>query len=395
MTFKHQSPFKEGEAFEVQKRLLESSNRRHAESIANRNAYRALFGARWFETPETGKAGLETDESLKNLDELLAELTQDKPARSLEAPQNASEEHSTSKPGLFAGEPSSSLSDSNRSRQQGTKDAGPKQIIPRKEKGTEAGVNANVDRAKRQAQSRCTPGKAGLIANFQMSHSELLVAISELDPAFDPDQIQGLLKTAEFIHKLAQDYQGTGELPEWAKFVTPEIKQFFRLFLLCKRPEAKTVTIRLDHETAEAALAAPRGPANYLAEIIKRTFAKLGIETDLAFNLEFNHTDSTENHPLHIHGALTIPDDRVDEVTKALRSALAEGYRQRYNNVAVHIEQPWSARWWAVYCIKEYAITAIKLTTQRGRKSRPDYATQKLTQQAKNFYKGIGAWLVA
>lgn len=154
-----------------------------------------------------------------------------------------------------------------------------------------------------------------------------------------------------------------------------------RLHLLCTKPDAKTITIRLDHGSAEAALAAPRGPANYLAEIIKRALVKLGIETEVAFNLEFNHTGSTENHPLHIHGALCIPDDRVVAVSEALRTALALDYRQRYKNVAVHIEKPRSARWWATYCIKEYSITASRLEAERGRKSRPDYAAQALTKQ--------------
>ncbi|RIZ46327.1 hypothetical protein CIK02_04190 [Pseudomonas putida] len=192
-----------------------------------------------------------------------------------------------------------------------------------------------------------------------------------------------------------QSYQGTGELPDWAKFVSPEMKHYFRLHLLCTKPDAKTITIRLDRDTAEAALAAPRGPANYLAEIIKRALKRLGIETELAFNVEFNHTSSNENHPLHIHGALRIPDDRLKEVTEALRKSLAEGYRQRYKNVAVHIEKPRSAHWWAAYCIKEYSITASRLEAERRQKGRPDYAIQKLTQDAKAFYEGISDWLSA
>ena len=115
-------------------------------------------------------------------------------------------------------------------------------------------------------------------------------------------------------------------------------------------------------------VAAPRGPANDLAEFIKRTLAKLGIDSDLAFNLEFNHTGCTENHPLHIHGALCIPDGRIDEVTEALRSAVAERYRQCYSNLAVYIEKPRSAQWWASCRIKEYGVTAIKLTAGRGEK---------------------------
>lgn len=255
------------------------------------------------------------------------------------------------------------------------------------------GVNAKTGRSKRRDPSLSTPGRAGLVAKFHFDHAEHVVAISKLHTNLDHDQVQELLKTAAFIHKLAQDYQGTGDLPDWAKFVSPEMKQYFRLHLLCTKPDAKTITIRLDHDSAEAALAAPRGAANYLAEIIKRSLSNLGIETELAFNLEFNHTGSTENHPLHIHGALCIPDDRVKEVSEALRKALALGYRQRYNNLAVRIEIPRSAQWWAAYCIKEYGITTSKLETERGRKSRPDYVTQKLTQEAKAFYEDISAWL--
>ncbi|WP_262498777.1 hypothetical protein [Pseudomonas sp. WS 5071] len=165
------------------------------------------------------------------------------------------------------------------------------------------------------------------------------------------------------------------------------------IFHQCEKPDSKTLTIRLDHKTAEAALVAPRGPANYLAAIIRRTLAKLSIETNLTFNLEFSHTGRRENHPAHIHGALCIPDDKVNEVTEALRSALAEGYRQRYKNLAVHIEKPRSGRSWAAYCVKEYDITGIELTADRGRKTRPDYATQKLTQDARAFYENISAWL--
>lgn len=256
-----------------------------------------------------------------------------------------------------------------------------------------AGVNANVGHSQKTGKSLSTPGRAGLVAGFHLRHTELVAAISDLNPEHDHQQLAAVRKTDDFIQKLMHSYQGTGVLPDWAKFVSPDMKQYFRLHLLCTKPDAKTITIRLDHDSAEAALAAPRGPANYLAETIKRTLVKLGIHTELAFNLEFNHTGSTENHPLHIHGAFCIPDDRVDAVSEALRTTLASGYRQRYKNLAVHIEKPRSAHWWAAYCIKEYSITASGLDSKRGRKSRPDYVTQELTQQAKAFYEGISAWL--
>ncbi|MNP29126.1 hypothetical protein D3C76_1221360 [compost metagenome] len=83
----------------------------------------------------------------------------------------------------------------------------------------------------------------------------------------------------------------------------------------------------------------------------------------------------------------------MGEASKALRKALALGYRQRFKNLVIDIERPRSAQWWAAYCIKEYGITTSRLEAERGRKSRPDYATQKLTQEAKAFYEDISAWL--
>lgn len=396
MTIKHQSPFKEGEVSEIQNRLIESFSHRHAENMVTREACRALFGDDWLEG-KTVDADLGEDELSSDLDGLLNELPLELPASPRTMIHSEPGEYPAIESGLFAGEPSYRLLSSSRCHPE-DREVAPfpdEQIILRGMDHAESGVNAKSSRSKRRGRPVSTPGRAGLIANFHLSHAERVVAISKLHPGFDHDQIEKLLRTDAFIQKLVQEYQGIGELPDWAKFVSPEIKQFFRIFRLCTKPDAKTITIRLDHKTAEAALVAPRGPANYLAAIIKRTLSKLGIETDLAFNLEFNHTGRTENHPAHIHGALCIPDDRVDEVTEALRSVLAMGYRQRYQNVAVHIETPRSARWWSGYCIKEYASTAIKLTTERGQKSRPDYATQELTQQAKVFYEGIGTWLNA
>ncbi len=114
---------------------------------------------------------------------------------------------------------------------------------------------------------------------------------------------------------------------------------------------------------------------------------------NVTFNHGFNHNVPTVNHPAHIHGALCAPDDRLGEVTAALRSVLANDYRQRYRNPAVHIESPLNAQWWAEYCIKEYEIAEIKLEAYRGRKTRPDYSTQELTQEAKAFYSVISSWL--
>ena len=393
MTTNHQSP-KEGEVLEIQIRLLSSVRNRHAESMAQRQAYRNLFGDDWIE--QLQPIEVELGEST-HLDALLVEPALELPAGPRETIHSTPEEYRAIEVGLFAGAPSYRPLSSSRPHMeyQETSDFPVSQVIPSDIDVAGSGVNAKNRRSKRRSRALSTPNKTGLLADFYLGHAERVVAIKDLHPDLDHEQIEKALKIDAFVRKLVQEYQGTGELPDWAKFVRPEIKQFFRIFRLCTQPDAKTITIRLDHETAEAALAAPRGPANYIAEIMKRTLAKLGIATDQAFNIEFNHTGRTENHPAHIHGALCIPDDQVVEVVGALRRALAEGYRQRYINVAVHIEAPRSARSWAIYCIKEYASIAIRLSVERGRKSRPDYSTHKLTQEAKEFYEGIGTWINA
>lgn len=398
MTFKYQSPFKADEVPQILQRLRDSELRRHAEAIATSDSIRALFGEDWLaDGAAVGAAPEEMDDVFADLDRLLQELHNEPPAGAYTAPHREFDKSSDLETGLFAGEPSYLLS-SSESHSEGIEALPldllcPQQENPGQVSHAEAGVNAKIGRSKQSGPPLSTPGRAGLVAGFHFGHAERVAAISKLHIDLDHNQLQVLLKTDAFIQKLMQSYQGIGELPDWAKFVSPEMKQYFRLHLLCTKPDAKTVTIRLDHDSAEAALAAPRGPANYLAEIIKRTLVKLGINTELAFNLEFNHTGSTENHPLHIHGAFCIRDDRVDEVSKALRKALGLGYRQRYKNLAVHIEKPWSAHWWAAYCIKEYGTTAVRLEAKRGRKNRPDYAIQGLTKQAKAFYEGISAWL--
>ncbi|WP_162999697.1 hypothetical protein [Pseudomonas viridiflava] len=390
MTRKHQNPFKEGEVLQIQKRLLDSARTRHAGNMVEREAYRALFGDEWFKG-ETVDTDLGDDQLSADLDALLEECQVEGAAVTPGEPGK----YPAIEPGLFAGAPSYRVATSVMPRQelgQAIRSLD-QQRISRPAILAELGVNAKSSRINRLGKALSTPGRAGLIAGFSLSHAAHVVAIKKLHPDVDHDQLEALLRIDAFIQKLVRDYQGAGELPEWEKFVSPEIKQFFRIFHLCGKPDSKTLTIRLDHKTAEAALVAPRGPANYLAAIIKRTLAKLGIEADLTFNLEFNHTGRTENHPAHIHGSLCIPDGRVNEVTEALRSALAEDYRQRYKNLAVHIEQPRSARAWAVYCVKEYDTTAIKLTTDRGRKTRPEYSTRELTQDARAFYKNVSAWL--
>jgi hypothetical protein len=118
-----------------------------------------------------------------------------------------------------------------------------------------------------------------------------------------------------------------------------------------------------------------------------------GTDTELVFSLEFAHGARRENHPLHIHGALCIPDDQVKAVTEALRQTLAPDYRARYRNYAVLLEKPLSAGFWASYCIKESSVTSQVLSNQGIRKGSPSYSSRRQTQTAKAFYERIEGWL--
>ncbi|WP_165665321.1 hypothetical protein [Metapseudomonas otitidis] len=255
-----------------------------------------------------------------------------------------------------------------------------------------SGVDAKSSRRRATSIKLSTARKAGLLANFQSMRERNVAAISELDPDLDHEQIAQIEAKISFIIRVAHSYAGKGssKLADWSKHVPAEIKQFFRLLWLARQPEAVAVTIRLDHSTATKALDAKRGPANHLAGIIQRTLAKLEISTDLAFNLEYTHGASTENHPLHLHGIMRIPADRIEEVRLALRSALAEGYRQRFGNLAVHAAEISNPRWWAGYCTKEHGISADILKTARGKGTVPDYACHSARDGGKTLYERIG-----
>jgi hypothetical protein len=263
--------------------------------------------------------------------------------------------------------------------------------IPTASPAATSGVDAKNSRQRPRHKKLSTTGQAGLLANFQSMHEEGVVAISELHPDLDHEQIAQLETKISFIIQVARSYKGkdTGKLADWSKHVPAEVKQFFRLLWLARQPHALAVTIRLDHHTATKALAAKRGPANHLADIIRRTLAKMGITTALAFNLEYTHGTSRENHPLHLHGIMCIPVDRIDEARLALRSALAEDYRQRFDNLAVHIEAIKNHRWWAGYCTKEPDITADALKKSRGRNTVPDYACASTRDGGKTLYESV------
>lgn len=255
-----------------------------------------------------------------------------------------------------------------------------------------AGVNAKKNRRRVTARALVTPGQAWLLAGFAAGMEKRVAAISQLDPQIDRRDIERIQKIDSYVQSLARGYLSTGKLPDWSKSLSKDIKQFFRLRHLLSQPHAHVISNRLGHKVAEAALNAPRGPADYLAGVIMRTLKALGINTELAFNLEFVHGVCRENHPLHIHGVLCVPDEQLPAVTDALTQALASGYRARWKNVAVLLERPQSPGFWASYCIKESAVTSEILFRKSGRTDSTSYATRGQTRNAREFYTKIDEW---
>ncbi|MFN3771309.1 MAG: hypothetical protein ACK4TD_23300, partial [Ectopseudomonas guguanensis] len=66
------------------------------------------------------------------------------------------------------------------------------------------------------------------------------------------------------------------------------------------------------------------------------------------------------------------------------------GYRQRFNNLAVHIEAVSNPRWWAGYCTKEHEISADILKKARRQRTVPDYASDSARDGGKTLYESVG-----
>ena len=255
------------------------------------------------------------------------------------------------------------------------------------------GVNAKTIQ-RRATQSRLSnAAQARVLVGFAAGMEKRVAALSELHPQLDKKDIERIQKIDSHVQSIVKSYLSSGKLPNWSKSLSKDIKQFFRLHHLLSQPDAHIISIRLGHKLAEAALSAPRGPADYLAGVIIRTLKALGINTELVFNLEFVHGSCRENHPLHIHGAICLARDKIGIVTVGLTQTLANDYRARWANVAVLLQKPQHAGFWASYCIKESAVTSLMLSARGVEKNSGSYSTRPQTIASRIFYDRIGDWL--
>lgn len=256
-----------------------------------------------------------------------------------------------------------------------------------------------------------TPRAAGLLSNFYHGNKSNLAVLGELQTRETytetnlREEISRRAAAIQFQKSLALSTTRGVALPDWERRLPPETKRAFALLALARHPDAKSITFRLGHEVAEAAMSAKHGPTDYLARILQR----LGL-TQTAFVVERSTSESHENNPYHIHGVAIIPAALLDELTRELigadgkpgrsklQAALApppckkstppvRGYRQRYNNKAIDIRPAKTAGGWFQYITKEIDFTAHDLG------ARPDYASRSAAQAGKALYESIQEWI--
>ena len=266
---------------------------------------------------------------------------------------------------------------------------------------------------------RCMPPLAGVLTCLYVGHQRTLAVLGELQSISysctssvetkpntkTKEKISRALAALEYQEHLAQETASGVALPDWERRLPPITKRAFAVMALARHPDAKAITFRLGHEVVEAALRAKNGPTDYLARKLQR----LGLE-QMVFVFERSASTSDENSPYHIHGVAVIPAlllaELINEPKGAdgkqqpskLRAALApppssdstppiRGYRQRYDNRAIDIQQARTAGGWYQYTTKEIDFTAHYLS------SRPDYASRCAIKAGRALYETVRTWV--
>ncbi|MNF52632.1 hypothetical protein D3C84_339840 [compost metagenome] len=187
------------------------------------------------------------------------------------------------------------------------------------------------------------------------------------------------------------------DLPEWDD-LPADVKHFFKLSNLLSQPGALFITTRLDPSIGEKALQSARGPADWLADKIKRALESVGIPADqIAFALELAPKQAKTLHKLHIHGALCIPAEMLEQASEAITAALAPEYKQHGTNAAVRLDTPNKVGDVAKYVVKESVITKdriIRLRSQLrassdGKGANPHRATEIATTGGRTLYSNL------
>ncbi|WP_349569319.1 hypothetical protein [Azotobacter salinestris] len=223
----------------------------------------------------------------------------------------------------------------------------------------------------------------------QRAHVVIDITNSPLSPeTLTPETLELLIAENLDREEQASRYANRLLLPSW-QHLPEDLKQFFRIAACGNHPASVALTCNLDHKTANAALKASKGPAYYLARIIKRTLIQAGLPPVFALTVEFAHgrsNKSSANPELHIHGVLQVPASLRDKITEDLRKALAREYIETAGNKAVLLKPITSLGGWAGYCTNQRTFTTEHLDN-------PDFSTHSASQAGQALYKQAKAWL--
>ncbi|TBW09523.1 hypothetical protein E0E50_11745 [Azotobacter chroococcum subsp. isscasi] len=222
----------------------------------------------------------------------------------------------------------------------------------------------------------------------QRAHVVIDITNSPLSPeTLTSETLEILIAENLDREEQASRYANRLLLPSWAR-LPDDLKQLFKIAACGNHPDAVALTSNLDLKTASAALGASRGPAYFLARIIKRTLAQAGLSPDLALTVEFAHgrsNKSSANPELHIHGVLQVPASLRGKITDDLKKALAREYIETAGNKAVLLKPITSLGGWAGYCTNQRTFTTEHLDN-------PDFSTHSASQAGQALYKQVKAW---
>lgn len=257
-----------------------------------------------------------------------------------------------------------------------------------------SGTFPKTTKRSRATRKPLKPTTARFLANLYLGHKGNVAVLDdlyrELNLATDQEEreeVQARINKLEannrYAHRLAQSVASGIELNEWKRGLAGDLKQDFTLLGFASHRDAYALTIRLDSGVAGAALAAAKGQTDYLSAILRG----LGV-TELAFVLEHSDSESSENSPWHLHCSAIIPADLLTDLSERLREAMAQDYRQRWDNKAVDIQPLRTPGAWASYITKE-----IDVTTRRLKGRSPCYASQSAKAAGRELYEGIRQWL--
>ncbi|MNJ22538.1 hypothetical protein D3C77_169110 [compost metagenome] len=255
-----------------------------------------------------------------------------------------------------------------------------------------SGLFPSISTVSIPSKKRCTPAVAGILACLYAGYIRNLAVLEnlELQDMKDQARIDEVKGINISIEKIALACASDVSLPDWQRRLSADTKLAFTFLGIAQIPGAQAFTFRLGHEVANAALSARKGATDYLSALIKT----LRI-TDLAFVLEFAEAESDENHSCHAHGIAHIPVSVSAQTILELlapkpdpsRSPPRKGYRQRFNNKAIRIDDIQTPGGWALYSAKEIDFTAHCL------QSHPDYASRSASQAGRELYEAIRVWV--